>query len=281
MALTIPSYKSPKLSVPSGTVGIIAGNVPSVFSAYATRESNDGSFKRQIYPNMMTELYDIPTIPRVEFPDVVWRWLNSSTSDDKRTRRQIMIDHWRDDRNMHVFSDGINHQKFLLLTGNENYRTDMKLTSDKLIMMGQLKAVTLQMSRPLLEICMAARGKKTLPGSHSCQRIHRKAQLIDTPDAGLQSAESGVIWKQIKFEVTNVENVPENEMENKNEWNQLAQKLDTALEHNTTELQQIADIYKRLGMTEQANEIETLMASRKKIVPMRICRAFKQNRQAS
>ena len=113
---------------------------------------------------MMTELYDIPTIPRVEFPNVIWRWLNSSTSDDKRSRRQIMLNHWRDDRNMHVFSDGINHQKFLLLTGNENYRTDMKLNSDKLIMMGQLKAVTLQMSRPLLEICMAARGKKHFQG---------------------------------------------------------------------------------------------------------------------
>ena len=36
----------------------------------------------------------------------------------------------------------------------------MELVSDKLIMIGQIKAVTLQMCRPLLEICMAVRGKK-------------------------------------------------------------------------------------------------------------------------
>jgi hypothetical protein len=158
--LTIPTYKSPKLSVPSGAVGIIAGIVPSLFSGYATRASDGGSFKRQIYPNMMTGIYNIPTIPRVEFPDVVWRWLNSCPGDDKRTRRQVMIEHWRDDKNIHLFHNGINHEKLMLLTGNEPYCTDMKLISDKLIMMGQLKAVTLQMSRPLLEICMAARGKK-------------------------------------------------------------------------------------------------------------------------
>jgi Zn-dependent oligopeptidase len=66
-----------------------------------------------------------------------------------------------------------------------------------------------------------------------------------------------------------------------NEWNELEQKLDTALEHNTNELHQIAEIYKRLGMTEHAKEIETLMARQKKIVPIRIREAARQNRQAS
>jgi hypothetical protein len=65
------------------------------------------------------------------------------------------------------------------------------------------------------------------------------------------------------------------------EWNNLEQKLDTALEHNTGELHQIAEIYKRLGMTEQANEIENLIARQKNIVPIRIREAARQNRQAS
>ena len=159
-ALDMPTYKSPKLSIPSGAVGIIAGIVPSVFSAYALRASDGGSFKRSIYPNMMTGIYRIPTIPRVEFPDVVWRWLNSPFGDDKRTRREAMIEHWQNDKNIHIFKGGVNHDKLMLLTGNEPFTTDMSLISDKLIMMGQLKAVTLQMSRPLLEICMVARGKK-------------------------------------------------------------------------------------------------------------------------
>ncbi|MDR3615255.1 MAG: hypothetical protein P4L53_16980 [Candidatus Obscuribacterales bacterium] len=70
-------------------------------------------------------------------------------------------------------------------------------------------------------------------------------------------------------------------MDDVNEWSELEQKLDTALEHNTSELHQIAEIYKRLGMTDQAKEIETLITHQKKIVPIvSTCRTTKQSRRA-
>ncbi|MBS1997754.1 MAG: hypothetical protein JSS86_15635, partial [Cyanobacteria bacterium SZAS LIN-2] len=47
------------------------------------------------------------------------------------------------------------------------YVADMTLISDKLIMMGQVRAVALQMSRPLLEICMMVRGKKHMADTPS------------------------------------------------------------------------------------------------------------------
>lgn len=159
-ALSVPTYKSPKLSIPSGTIGILAGIVPSVFSGYATRSSAGGHYLRQVYPNILTKIYDFPTIPRVEFPEIVWQYFNSKPRGETRTRRQIMQERWRDDKNIHAFSGGVDKHKLLLLTGNEPYLADLELISDKLIMMGQVKAVTMQMSRPLLEICMAARGKK-------------------------------------------------------------------------------------------------------------------------
>lgn len=159
-AMDIPTYKTPKLSIPSGTVGIIAGIVPSLFSGYATRASSGGRYLRQVYPNILTKLYDIPTIPRVEYPDIVWQYLNARPYGETRSRREIMRQHWRDDSNIHAFKGGITENKVMLLTGNKPYTADLELISDKLIMMGQVKAVTLQMSRPLLEICMAVRGKK-------------------------------------------------------------------------------------------------------------------------
>lgn len=70
-------------------------------------------------------------------------------------------------------------------------------------------------------------------------------------------------------------------MDNVNEWNALEQKLDIALEHNTSELHQISEIYKRLGMTKQANEIDNIIARQKKIVPLSARRSSKLNRQAS
>jgi hypothetical protein len=165
-AMDIPTYNHPRLSIPSGTVGIIAGIVPSLFSGYATRASSGAHYERMIYPNILTKLYDLPTIPRVEYPDIVWQYLNAKPCGESRTRRQVMRDHWQNDTNIHIFKDGIDDKKLLWLTGNRPYTADLQLISDKLIMMGQVKAVALQMSRPLLEICMALRGKKHFSKSY-------------------------------------------------------------------------------------------------------------------
>jgi len=157
---TIPTCRVSNYAIPSGIVGIIAGVVPSLFSGYATRASAGGRYERKIYPNMLTKLYDLPTIPRVEFPDVVWQFLNTCPCGDTRTRKEIMQHHWRNDNNLHVFQDGVNSKKVMALTGNQPYVADMTLISDKLLMMGQVRSVIFQMSRPLLEICMVLRGKK-------------------------------------------------------------------------------------------------------------------------
>ncbi len=159
-ALDIPTYKHPKLSISSGSIGILAGIVPSLFSGYATRSSAGGQYKRQVYPNILTKMFDLPTIPRVDYPGVVWLYLNATPPSETRSRREIIVDRWKVDSYIHFFDKGETKDRLLLLTGNEPYIGDLNLLSDKLIMMGQIKAVTLQMSRPLLEICMVAHGKK-------------------------------------------------------------------------------------------------------------------------
>jgi len=159
-ALDIPTYKYGRLSIPSGSIGILAGIVPSLFSGYATRSSSGGHYRRQIYPNIMTKICDIEPIARVEYPDVVWQFFLAKPDGDSRSRKQVIFDHWVNDGSMHIFKDGVSRQKLLWVTGNEPYTADLDLVSDKLLMMGQIKAVVLQMSRPLLEICMALRGKK-------------------------------------------------------------------------------------------------------------------------
>ena len=70
-------------------------------------------------------------------------------------------------------------------------------------------------------------------------------------------------------------------MPDANKWNVLEQKIDTQLEHTTSELHQIAEIYKRLGMIDQASEIETIVAGQKKVVPVSFRRSSKLSRQAS
>lgn len=164
-ALTIPTFKYPRLALPSGTVGIIAGIVPSIFSEYATFASSGSRYARSSYPNILTGIYDLPIIPRITFPDIVWRYLNAHPSGDSRSRKEVLRERWLANANIHVFKDGISPRKIKLLTGNEPYTSDLDLISDKLIMLNQVKVVVLQMSRPLLEICMAVRGKKRFASS--------------------------------------------------------------------------------------------------------------------
>ena len=162
-ALDIPTYKSPKYSIPSGSIGIIAGIVPSVFSAIATRSSSGGTYKRQIYPNMLTKIFDLPAIPRVEYPGVVWLYLNAAAPGETETRKQKMQNRWRKDPYISYFHHNVCDDNIKLLTGNAPYVGDLDMVSDKLIMMGQIKAITLQMTRPLLEICMVVRDIKQMP----------------------------------------------------------------------------------------------------------------------
>jgi hypothetical protein len=159
-ALDIPTYKTPQLSIPSGAVGIVAGIVPSIFSIYATHSSNGSRYSRKPYPNILSKFYDFPTIPRIEYPPTVWDYFNAKPHGAAHTRREMIQKNWLEDNNIHIFKGGTSDEKLKKLTGNEPYVADMNLIEDKLIMMDQIKAVTLQMSRPLLEICMVARGKK-------------------------------------------------------------------------------------------------------------------------
>lgn len=165
-ALSIPTFKKPRLSVPSGSVGIIAGIVPSIFSEYAVLAGAGNRYTRRSYPNILTGIYDLPVIARITFPDIVWQFLNSRPSGETVSRKEIMRETWLHNENIHVFKGGVNEHKIKLLTGNEPYTASLELVSDKLIMLGQVKTVVLQMSRPLLEICMVARGKKNFSAGH-------------------------------------------------------------------------------------------------------------------
>ncbi|HEY9685262.1 MAG TPA: hypothetical protein V6C86_27050 [Oculatellaceae cyanobacterium] len=162
-ALDIPTYNRPKYSIPSGSIGIIAGIVPSIFSAVATRSSTGGTYKRQIYPNMLTKIFDVTPIPRVDYPGVVWLYLNTAAPGETKSRKQIIQERWRKDPYINYFRHNTSSESIMLLTGNAPYTGDLELVSDKLIMMGQVKAITLQMTRPLLEICMVVHDSKQMP----------------------------------------------------------------------------------------------------------------------
>jgi hypothetical protein len=164
-AFDIPTYKTPKYSIPSGTIGILAGLVPSAFSLYALR-APESRYVRQSYPNMLSKIFDYPTIPRIEYPTSVWTYLNSKPPEEpSESRRSIMIDYWLHDQNIRSLRGSV-HGKTIktpdldTLTGTKQNNVTIQMLSDRLTMLRETRAVVMQMNRPLLELNMVSRGLK-------------------------------------------------------------------------------------------------------------------------
>jgi hypothetical protein len=165
-AFDIPTYRVPTLSIPSGTVSILAGIVPSFFSLYAMRQYNGKKLNSEEEPNMLAKLFDYPTNPEVDYPPSVLAFLNSTPpdGDTKKTRRDQLIDRWLTDENIPSFTDRRNRQVLDSITASVSHKKG--LTIDVLTarqdMLQQLAGEIMKMKRMLLELSLAARGDKTI-----------------------------------------------------------------------------------------------------------------------
>jgi len=164
-ALDIPTYKKPRYSIPSGSIGIIAGVVPSVFSAVAVRQSSGIGYERKPYPNMLSQLFDYPSTPRIDYPASVSSYLHATPTYAERgeSRADWLINRWADDKNLSVFNDRKSRSQIDAITGTVQSHMTIELVSDRMAMLQQLSAMISQMNRPLLELMMVVRGTKHLP----------------------------------------------------------------------------------------------------------------------
>lgn len=163
-ALSIPTYTATKLTIPSGTVGVLAGIVPSVASLWAMKRYTSGSFSKEQTPNMLAKFFDYPTTPRIEYPDSVWTFLASVPPNDKtgRSRRDQIVDRWIADKNIPSFTDRTSRQQLDLITAANRERTSVTIDilSARESMLQQLSSEIFKMNRLLLELILVVRGEK-------------------------------------------------------------------------------------------------------------------------
>lgn len=156
----IPTYKHPKYAIPSGAVGIVAGLVPSLFSLVAVRSVGGKHHERKAYPNMLSKLYDLPTSPRTEYPESVWKHLNAPCGDGKLSRREMLMDHWVHSQNIYTLRHGLSKETLERITGIDQSDISIELLNDRASMLRELKACVMQMTRPLMELSMCLRDRK-------------------------------------------------------------------------------------------------------------------------
>ena len=165
-AFTIPTYAHPRLSIPSGAIGIAAGLVPSAFSYFAVQESKGGHYDRDPRQNMLAPLSNYTETPRIEYPKSVWTYLHQAPSEyPGRARIDCLLDNWIEDKNIHIFSDKSSRTQLDAITGSVQKRLTLDLLSDRLNMLQQLSALISQMNRPMLELMMVVRGTKHVEAS--------------------------------------------------------------------------------------------------------------------
>lgn len=165
-AFDIPTYRVPKYSIPSGTVSILAGVVPSVFSLWAMHQYNGKKLTSEQDPNMLAKLFDYPINREVDYPAAIITFLNSVPPDgtSKKTRKDQLIDRWIADDNIHSFTDRKSKAQLDAITAGSSQKKGLSIDvlGARQDMLEQLASEVLKMKRMLLELSLAAKGDKTL-----------------------------------------------------------------------------------------------------------------------
>lgn len=163
-AVSIPSYAHPRLSIPSGTVGILAGIVPSLASTYALKMAPGGRQKYMPRPNMLCKIFDQPTDPETDLPEAVWSYLVAVPPGDTsgESRRDQIINRWIADGNIASFTDRRNKEQIALVTGNSDkpLTVTIEVLLTRQTMLEQMCSEVFKMKRLLLELNMVVSGKK-------------------------------------------------------------------------------------------------------------------------
>lgn len=164
--LSIPTYQTPRLSIPSGTTGILAGIVPSIASMYALKQLSGRKRVSETDPNMLAKIFNYPVSPEIDYPKCVWDFLNTSQMGSDKTRKQLLIERWIEDKNIPQFTENTSTNVTVLdeITASVPHKKGLNITmlNTRLSMLQQLGAEILKMKRMLLEISMVVHGEKQI-----------------------------------------------------------------------------------------------------------------------
>lgn len=163
-ALEIPSYRSPRLSIPSGALGIVAGVVPSLFSLYALKDASGSRFACHGYPNMLSKPFGYTTDTKTNIPDHIWSYMNSVPPDSgvTQTRIERLVERWLNNPNVRTYTDVASQTQRDRITGHAQCTLTIDLLDDRLLMLNEMQALIHRINRPLLELMLVLQGEKRI-----------------------------------------------------------------------------------------------------------------------
>jgi len=168
-AYDIPTYKYPRLSIPSGTISILAGVIPSAASMYTFKQLGGKKTDSEAEPNMLAKLFGYPVNNDIEYPRSVWAFLSAVPANEPKgkSRREQLIDRWVADSNISSFTDRTSKAQLDKITASVSVKKGLSIStlSTRQVMLQQLGSEVLKMKRMLLELSMVLQGDKQLSAS--------------------------------------------------------------------------------------------------------------------
>jgi hypothetical protein len=168
-AYDIPTYKYPRLSIPSGTISILAGVIPSAASMYTFKQLGGKKSDSEVEPNMLAKLFNYPVSYDIEYPKSVWAFLNAVPANQPKgkSRREQLVDRWIADSNISSFTDRTSKEQLDKITASVSVKKGLSIAtlSTRQVLLQQLGSEVLKMKRMLLELCMVLQGDKEFSAS--------------------------------------------------------------------------------------------------------------------
>lgn len=163
-ALAIPTPHYPAYATQSGTVGIVAGIVPSIASGYALKAYSGKHKTSEVEPNMLAKLFDRPINEDIDYPASVWTFLNTVPANEpgSKTRKAQLIDRWISDKNIPSFNDQASSKEIDIITATAPQKKGLSIENltVRMVMLEQLQGELSKMKRMLMEIAMVITAEK-------------------------------------------------------------------------------------------------------------------------
>jgi hypothetical protein len=141
---------------PANVVQLVANAATIGLGGWALHQQTGARQKITTKPNMLAQVFNLPTDKDSVYPDVVWSYLNKPPSGEPKPRLQGLHERWRRFKVIPNSSNAPDYRKRIaILTNTSRSGTaNIDIFDDQSDMLFDLRAEVFQMDRDLLEVLL-------------------------------------------------------------------------------------------------------------------------------
>lgn len=140
--------------IPNNVLQLVAGGATIGLGSWALKQQSGGAHRMPAKPNMLAEVFNIPTDADSKYPEFVWSYLNRPPVGASKTRIQSLMDRWQQFK---VIPRNINtpegRRRIAVLTNTvPNGKANISVFDDRSDMLVDLRSEIFQIDRDLLDL---------------------------------------------------------------------------------------------------------------------------------